>query len=128
RLSRRRANRACDRWGTRSPRRKKLQTNHCETAANCRILLSLTVRGPRRNLRGGVIVLLVAQGVVIKFRIGEGGVMKHAVRFVQPDDAQDLIEYALLGGIITAALAATILTLQSRVDTMFDNLLSILGG
>jgi Flp pilus assembly pilin Flp len=55
--------------------------------------------------------------------------MKHVVdRFVRRDDGQDLIEYALLGGIITAALAATIIALRRRVDRMFDTLIANIDG
>jgi Flp pilus assembly pilin Flp len=55
--------------------------------------------------------------------------MKQAlVRLVRHDDGQDLIEYALLGGIITAALASTIFALRDRLQTLLDGLKTNIGG
>jgi Flp pilus assembly pilin Flp len=66
-------------------------------------------------------------------RVGDvtrrGSVMKQGVvRFIRRDEGQDLIEYALLGGIITAALASTIFALRDRVQTLFDALRTNIGG
>ena len=40
-------------------------------------------------------------------------------RFVAEESGQDLIEYGLLVGIVTAALIATLPTLQARIATVF---------
>ena len=59
----------------------------------------------------------------------KGSVMNQGlVRFVRHDDGQDLIEYALLGGIITAALASTVFALRDRVQALFDVLRTNIGG
>jgi Flp pilus assembly pilin Flp len=58
-----------------------------------------------------------------------GSVMKQAlVGFVRHDEGQDLIEYALLGGIITAALASTVFALRDRVQALIDALRTNIGG
>jgi pilus assembly protein Flp/PilA len=44
------------------------------------------------------------------------------VRFIRNDEGQDLIEYGLLGGLITALVVAAITTIGQRVVTLFDNL------
>jgi len=49
-------------------------------------------------------------------------------QFVRHDEGQDLIEYALLGGIITAALATTIFALRDRLQVMLDALKTNIGG
>jgi pilus assembly protein Flp/PilA len=43
-------------------------------------------------------------------------------RFIREDDGQDLIEYGLLAGIITAAAVASILTVGPKVTQLFSNL------
>jgi Flp pilus assembly pilin Flp len=45
-----------------------------------------------------------------------------ADRFIREDEGQDLIEYALLGGLITAGVAATILAIGTRVLALFSTL------
>lgn len=44
------------------------------------------------------------------------------VRFVRDDEGQDLIEYGLLAGIITAAVVTLITTISGKVLTLFTNL------
>ena len=44
------------------------------------------------------------------------------VRFIRNDEGQDLIEYGLLAGIITAAVVALITTISTKVTTLFTNL------
>ena len=44
------------------------------------------------------------------------------VRFMRDDEGQDLIEYGLLAGIITAAVVALITTISGKVLTLFTNL------
>jgi pilus assembly protein Flp/PilA len=43
-------------------------------------------------------------------------------RFIKEEEGQDLIEYALLGGLITALVVAIITTIGTRVRTLFTNL------
>jgi len=53
-------------------------------------------------------------------------------QFIRDDRGQDLIEYALLGGIITAVGAAVIQTMGGNVSTLMNNLSGVitaaLGG
>ena len=44
------------------------------------------------------------------------------VRFIHEDEGQDLIEYALLAGLITTAVVAVITTIGARVLTLFNGL------
>jgi Flp pilus assembly pilin Flp len=44
------------------------------------------------------------------------------VRFVREEEGQDLIEYALLGGVITAGSAGFIITIGANVVTLFTAL------
>lgn len=53
---------------------------------------------------------------------------KLLVRFVREDEGQDLIEYALLAGIITAVGAATITLLSTRVAALFEALRVAIGA
>jgi Flp pilus assembly pilin Flp len=50
------------------------------------------------------------------------------VRFVWEEKGQDLIEYALLGGIITAATAALITALSNRVNSLMTDLKTAIGA
>lgn len=43
-------------------------------------------------------------------------------RFIREEEGQDLIEYGLLAGIITAAAVSAILTVGPKVTTLFGNL------
>jgi pilus assembly protein Flp/PilA len=43
-------------------------------------------------------------------------------RFVREDDGQDIIEYALLAGLITTGVAATITTIGTKVLGLFNQL------
>ena len=43
-------------------------------------------------------------------------------RFVREDEGQDLIEYALLGGIITAVVTGAITSIGGKVLGYFQNL------
>ena len=43
------------------------------------------------------------------------------VRFVREDAGQDMIEYALVAGIISVAAAATIKTIGTSVATLWTN-------
>ena len=51
---------------------------------------------------------------------------KLLARFVREEAGQDLIEYALLGGIITAVGAAVISTMGSDVKSLMDKLGTVL--
>ena len=53
---------------------------------------------------------------------------KVLARFIRNDEGQDLIEYALLAGIITAVGAATITLLSNRVVALFDALKLAIGA
>lgn len=44
------------------------------------------------------------------------------VRFIHEDEGQDLIEYALLAGLITTGVVATIVIIGGKVKTLFTNL------
>jgi pilus assembly protein Flp/PilA len=44
------------------------------------------------------------------------------VRFIHEDEGQDLIEYGLLAGIITAAVVGAITAISGKVTTLFSNL------
>ena len=44
------------------------------------------------------------------------------VRFIHEDEGQDLIEYGLLAGIITAAVVGAITAISGRVQTLFSSL------
>jgi pilus assembly protein Flp/PilA len=52
---------------------------------------------------------------------------KMIARFIRDDEGQDLIEYGLLAGIITAAAVASILTVGPKVTTLFSNLTTALA-
>jgi pilus assembly protein Flp/PilA len=52
---------------------------------------------------------------------------KLIARFVRDDEGQDLIEYGLLAGIITAAAVSAILTVGPKVTTLFGNLSTALA-
>lgn len=47
---------------------------------------------------------------------------KLIARFIREDSGQDLIEYALLAGIIVTLSAVAITTLGDRVKELFDDL------
>jgi len=49
---------------------------------------------------------------------------KLIAQFIREDQGQDLIEYALLAGIITAALAASITTVKGLVLGYFNSLIT----
>ena len=49
-------------------------------------------------------------------------------RFTREDGGQDLIEYALLGGIIVVLTAGIITTIGNRVLVLFTSLNSAIGG
>jgi len=53
---------------------------------------------------------------------------KLLVRFIREDEGQDLIEYALLGGIITAATVTLISALSTRVNQLMTSLCQAAGG
>jgi pilus assembly protein Flp/PilA len=48
--------------------------------------------------------------------------MKVVLAFVRNDEGQDLIEYGLLAGIITAAVVTAITAISGKVTTLFQNL------
>ena len=50
------------------------------------------------------------------------------VRFIREDDGQDLIEYALLGGLIIAVTAAIITAIGNQTKTLMGNLCTAIGG
>jgi pilus assembly protein Flp/PilA len=43
-------------------------------------------------------------------------------RFIREDEGQDLIEYGLLAGIITAAAVASVVSIGPKVTTYFSRL------
>ena len=47
---------------------------------------------------------------------------KVLARFIREDEGQDLIEYALLAGIITTGVVATIGLIGGKVKVLFSNL------
>lgn len=47
---------------------------------------------------------------------------KAIARFIREDEGQDLIEYGLLAGIITAAAVASIITIGPKVTGYFSTL------
>ena len=51
-----------------------------------------------------------------------------AARFIREDEGQDLIEYGLLGGLITALVVATITLIGNRVLALFTTLNTAIGG
>ena len=53
---------------------------------------------------------------------------KLVAQFIRDDQGQDLIEYALLGGIITAATAAIITSLSNRVNQLMGLLQAAIGA
>jgi Flp pilus assembly pilin Flp len=53
---------------------------------------------------------------------------KLIVQLIGQDEGQDLIEYALLGGIITAVGAALITALGTRVFNLMDALRTAIGA
>lgn len=48
-------------------------------------------------------------------------------RFVRQDEGQDLVEYALLAGIITAVGAVVITAIATRVSALFTSLCTAIG-
>jgi pilus assembly protein Flp/PilA len=48
--------------------------------------------------------------------------MKAVLAFVRDDEGQDLIEYGLLAGIITAAVVAAISAISTKVQNLFTTL------
>lgn len=50
------------------------------------------------------------------------------VRFIHEDEGQDLIEYALLAGLITTAVVAVITTIGVRVLDLFSSLSSAIAA
>jgi pilus assembly protein Flp/PilA len=44
------------------------------------------------------------------------------VRFIRDDEGQDLIEYGLLAGLITALVVAAITSIGNKVKTLFTTL------
>ena len=48
------------------------------------------------------------------------------VRFIHEDEGQDLIEYALLAGLITTGVAITIGLIGGKIKTLFDNLNTVI--
>jgi Flp pilus assembly pilin Flp len=53
---------------------------------------------------------------------GEGAMKKLLARFVREDQGQDIIEYALLAGLITTGVAGVVGTVGVRVKALFDAL------
>jgi pilus assembly protein Flp/PilA len=53
---------------------------------------------------------------------------KLLTRFIRDDEGQDLIEYALLGGIIVAAGTVVITAIGARLGVLFANLRAAIGG
>ncbi|MEQ1573003.1 MAG: Flp family type IVb pilin [Vicinamibacterales bacterium] len=51
-----------------------------------------------------------------------------AIRFVQEESGQDLIEYGLLVGIITTVAVATITLIGTRTQKFYTDLCAVLPG
>jgi len=49
-------------------------------------------------------------------------------RFVREESGQDLIEYGLLVGVVTAVSAATVTAIGTKVKTWFDALKTAIGA
>ncbi len=50
------------------------------------------------------------------------------VRFIREDEGQDLIEYALLAGLISIAVVAAINLIGARIIVLFDNIKAAIGA
>ncbi|HBX56590.1 Flp family type IVb pilin [Pseudomonas sp. UBA2684] len=50
------------------------------------------------------------------------------MKFVKDEDGLTIVEYAVAGGLITAAVAATFLALGTNVETTMDRLCNAVGG
>lgn len=65
---------------------------------------------------------ITATPVVNAVSTGEGVMKDLLARFVREDEGQDLIEYGLLAGLITAGVVGIILGVGTKVTTLFTNL------
>ena len=50
------------------------------------------------------------------------------MKFVKDEDGLTIVEYAVAGGLITAAVAATFLALGTNVETRMDAVCNAVGG
>ena len=76
----------------------------------------------RLSKHGGRAKAITATPIVNSVSTGEGVMKDLLARFVREDEGQDLIEYGLLAGLITAAVVGVIITVGGRVTTLFNNL------
>jgi len=58
---------------------------------------------------------------------GEGVMRELLARFVREDDGQDIIEYALLGGLITTAIVGFIVAIGGDINTLYEDLADAVG-
>ncbi len=71
---------------------------------------------------GGRAKAITATPVVNAVSTGEGVMKDLLARFVREDEGQDLIEYGLLAGLITAGVVTIVLGVGTKVGTLFTNL------
>jgi pilus assembly protein Flp/PilA len=71
---------------------------------------------------GGRAKATTATPVVNAVTTGENVMKNLLARFVREDEGQDLIEYGLLAGLITAGVVSIILGVGTKVGTLFTNL------
>ena len=76
----------------------------------------------RVSKNGGRAKAITATPVVNAVSTGEGVMKDLLARFVREDEGQDLIEYGLLAGLITAGVVTIILGVGTKVGNLFDNL------
>ncbi len=77
---------------------------------------------------GGRAKAITAAPVVNAVSTGEAVMKDLLAKFVREDEGQDVIEYALLAGLITTGVAAFITAIGARVLTLFTNLNTEIGG
>jgi Flp pilus assembly pilin Flp len=71
---------------------------------------------------GGRAKAITAAPVVNAVSTGEGVMKDLLARFVREDDGQDLIEYGLLAGLITAGVVGIVIGVGGKVTILFQNL------
>lgn len=71
---------------------------------------------------GGRAKAITATPVVNSVSTGEGVMKDLLARFVREDDGQDVIEYALLVGLITTGVALTITAIGGKILNIFNDL------
>ena len=87
-------------------------------------LVELDKAPPAKKLskNGGRAKAITATPVVNSVSTGEGVMKDLLARFVREDEGQDLIEYGLLAGLITAGVVGIILGVGTKVGNLFTAL------